>query len=208
MVVLQGKTFVYRGRCAPRFDLPWATNMASIRPRKKLSNKNIKLAQWYYFWINRDYTDPMVLLRNDDDRYVIHPGQNRWIVASMRYPQDQDVLIVSSQELKPGQWPAEVHSVTFNNVSDISIETRPLPRSEFWLEKKPVISLEKWKSDYNNLEKRIIATGMGCLQLIDGDNIYTLGRGKVLAKWHLRETGIREIVELFEFANSLGWNRI
>lgn len=203
------KTLVYRARCAPRFDLPWADNMDSYKPLRILRSDtlpgNLRLEKWYYFWIHRNYTDPMVLIRNNDHCWTVHPGQNRWIMASLVYPRDQDVILITDRRLV--SWPEEIHSVEVSNFSDLRPNTRPWPRSEQWLGKPPRTSWDEWGEGYRALAARIRQRGQGCLALMDGKMTYTLGEGKIMGCWQIQGTGLREIFSLFTFADSLGWNQ-
>ena len=203
------KTLVYRARCAPRFDLDWVDNMDSYKPLRILREDtlpgNLRLEKWYYFWINPSYTDPMVLIRRNDRCWSVHPGQNRWIMASIRPPREQPVILVAERRLST--WPEELNDVEISNLTATKIDTKPAPRSEQWLERTPRTSWDQWGEGYRNLAASIRRRGQGCLALMDGKMTYTLGEGKIMGCWQIEGTGLRELVSLFTFADSLGWNR-
>jgi hypothetical protein len=165
----------------------------------------LRLERWYYFWINNVYTDPMVLLKNKNRSWTVHPGQNRWIAASLRPPQDRDVILVTDFPLK--SWPEEIHSVKIANVSDLKPFVRPAPNSEDWLGTRPVTTWQQWYDGYQDLARRIRQRGQGCLALIDGSRTYTMGEGKIIGCWAVGETGLHAMVSMFTFADSLGWNQ-
>lgn len=203
------KRLVYRALCSPRLGLPWLENMRLDKPLRTLRGDlpdKMRLERWYYFWINRVYTDPMVLIHNGENWWTVHPGMNRWIAASLRPPQDYQVLLVSKTRLK--KWPKEIHSVKINNLSKLIPYAKPQPKSEDWLNQKPKTTWDQWYEGYTTLAKNIRQSGQGSLALADGNKMYTMGEGPIVGCWPIKDTGIPELTSLFTFADSLGWNRL
>lgn len=202
------KRIVYRARCVPKFDYTWIENIHDRKPLKMLRGDDpdkMRLERWYYFWINRNYTDPMVLIRNNDHCWTIHPGQNRWIAASLLPPREHDVLLITDRPLK--KLPEGIHSAKVNNLSSLKPYQRPQPKSEDWLNQKPNTTWDQWFKDWNDLAKNIKQLNQGKLAIMDGNRTYTMGEGKIIACWPAKDTGIEAITSLFTFADSIGWNR-
>lgn len=168
---------------------------------------NLRLEKWYYFWINSQYTDPMVLVKVNDHCWSVHPGQNRWIVASLRHPRDCDVVLVSSKPLN--SYPEDIHSVKLHNLSGLK-PCPPQPKSEDWLQIPAKTTWDQWYTGWNDLAQKIRRGQQGSLALMDGSKTYIMGEGRILGCWSIRpgDHGLQELVSMFTFADSLGWNQL
>lgn len=183
-----------------------------------------RLEKWYYFWVNHVYTDPMVLIRNGENWWTVHPGQNRWIAASLRPPQEYDVILVTDKPLvKPrgvsgavakrimsGLVPADIVSIRVCGLSDLKPYVSPQPKSEDWLGQPPVTTWNQWYDDYNRLAASIKEKGQGSLALTDGSRTYTMGHGSIISCWKIKpgSDGLEELAKMFAFADGLGWNQL
>jgi len=191
--------------------LPWLENMRIDKPLRLLRGDppgKLRLERWYYFWVNRYYTDPMTLIRNGENWWTVHPGMNRWIAASLRPPQDYDVILVSNKPLR--SMPQDIHSVKLHGLSKLKPYVSPQPKSEDWLGGRAKTTWDQWYQDWNDLAAKIRQGQQGSLSIHDGNRSYVMGQGRILGCWQIKdgENGLHEIASMFAFADSLGWNRL
>jgi len=222
------KRLVYRALCVPQLGLPWIENLRRDKPLKLLradppDGSKMRLERWYYFWVNNTYTDPMVLIRNGENWWTVHPGINRWIAASLRPSPDREVLLISNRPLinlrgdpeaivraKHRLVPPDIHSIKLCGLSDLQPYTRPHHVASDWTGQPAKTTWDQWHSAWNELADKIKKTGQGRLALMDGNRCYTMGQGEIIGCWQVKDgdDGINEITSMFVFADSLGWNRL